>query len=145
MCASEPTSFCLENVIAVVFLLILCYRGFSENVVVTKTSYQMLGILFSDRERTLPPSTEIFVLTFVVKKVPWCFPGCLFLENRRDNLTWNVVFVVVIVLESKALYYLQRNWNRLRAHQDALQSRGSYFMRPALVRPNRIPKSVFKT
>ena len=35
-----------------------------------KTSYQMLGILsFSDREWALTPSTEISVLTFVVKKV----------------------------------------------------------------------------
>ena len=44
--------------------------SFSENVVVAKTSYRMLGILsFSDRERALPPSTEIGELTFVVKKV----------------------------------------------------------------------------
>ena len=42
-------------------------RSFSENVVVAKTSYQMLGILsFSDRERDLPRSTEKSV-TFVVK------------------------------------------------------------------------------
>ena len=40
-----------------------------ENVVVAKTSYQMLGILsFSDQERALPPSTKISKLTFVVKK-----------------------------------------------------------------------------
>ena len=33
------------------------------------TSYQMLGILsFSDRERALPSSTEISILTLVVKK-----------------------------------------------------------------------------
>ena len=44
--------------------------SFSEYVVVAKTSYQMLGILsFSDRERALPPTTEISVLTLVVKKV----------------------------------------------------------------------------
>ena len=62
----EPTSFWRENVVAVVSLL----RSFSENVVVAKTSYQMLGILsFSDRERALPPTTEISVLTLVVKKV----------------------------------------------------------------------------
>ena len=37
--------------------------GFSKNVVVAKTSYQMLEILsFSDRERALPLSTEISVL-----------------------------------------------------------------------------------
>ena len=45
-------------------------KSFSENVLVAKTSYQMLGILsFSYRERALPPSTEISVVTSVVKKV----------------------------------------------------------------------------
>ena len=44
--------------------------SFKENVVVAKTSYQMLGILsFIDRERALPPSKEISELTFVLKKV----------------------------------------------------------------------------
>ena len=43
--------------------------SFSDNIVVAKTRYQMLGILsFSNRERALPPSTEIAELTFVVKK-----------------------------------------------------------------------------
>ena len=43
--------------------------AFGENIVMAKTSYQMLGILsLSDRERALPPSTEISELTFVVKK-----------------------------------------------------------------------------
>ena len=52
-----PTSFWREN----------CgsrrQSSFSKNVVVEKTSYQMLEILpFSDRERALPLSTEINVL-----------------------------------------------------------------------------------
>ena len=43
--------------------------SFSENIIVAKTSYQMLGISsFSNRERALPPSTEISELTFVVIK-----------------------------------------------------------------------------
>ena len=43
---------------------------FSGNIVLAKTSYQMLGILsFSDREWALTPSTERSVLTFVVEKV----------------------------------------------------------------------------
>ena len=43
--------------------------SFSENVLVAKTSCQMLGILsFSGREKALPPSKEMSVLTFVVKK-----------------------------------------------------------------------------
>ena len=38
-------------------------------VVMAETSYQVLEILsFSDRERALPPSTEISVQTFMVKK-----------------------------------------------------------------------------
>ena len=46
-----------------------CTTSFNKNVVVVQTSYQMLGILsFSDQERTLPPSTKISKLTFVVKK-----------------------------------------------------------------------------
>lgn len=51
--------------------------SFRENVVVAKKSYQMsLGILsFGDRDRTLPPSTEITELTFVVKKGTMKFSG----------------------------------------------------------------------
>ena len=62
--------------------------SFSENVVVAKSSYQMLGVSsFSDREGALPPSRELSVLTFVVKKkVRRSFPGSLFLGNRRENL-----------------------------------------------------------
>ena len=59
--------------VAVVSLL----RSFSENVVVAKTNYKMLGILsFGDRQRALkPPSTEISVLTLVVKKYKDAFRG----------------------------------------------------------------------
>ena len=39
----------------------------SENVVVAKTSYQMLGILsFSDQERALPPSRKINGLKLIL-------------------------------------------------------------------------------
>ena len=56
----EPTSFWWENKVAAVSLL---------RVLARKTSYQMLEILpFGDREKALPPSTEINVLTFVLKK-----------------------------------------------------------------------------
>ena len=48
-----------KTVVAVVCLL----RVLARNVVVAKTSYQMLEILsFSDRKRALPLSTEISVL-----------------------------------------------------------------------------------
>ena len=73
--------------IAIVILL----RGFSENVVLAKTSYHMLGILsFSDREWALTPSTEISELTFVVEESTMKISGGLFLENRRENLKLNV-------------------------------------------------------
>ena len=58
--------------IAIVILLRVFARMscFCANVVVAKTSYQILRILsFSDRERALPPSTEISELTSGVKKV----------------------------------------------------------------------------
>ena len=67
-----------------------------------KTSYQMLGILsFSDREWALTPSTEINVLTSVVKKSTMKISGVFseFLENRPENVKLNVA----LVLESKAL------------------------------------------
>ena len=58
----------------------------------------MLGILsFSDWERALPPSTEITELTFVMKEVLTMMlsGGVYFLENRRENLKFNVVLIVV--------------------------------------------------
>ena len=61
----------------------------------------MLGILsVSDWERALPPSTEITELTFVVKKVlTMMLSGVVyFLENRRENLKFNVVLIVVFFL-----------------------------------------------
>ena len=58
--------------------------SFSENVVVEKTSYQMLEVLsFSDWERALkPPSMEISVLTLVVKKSTMKLYGVSISENR---------------------------------------------------------------
>ena len=53
--------------------------SFSENFVVARTSYQMLGFLpFSDRERALTPSTEINQLTVVMKKYNGAFLGVYF-------------------------------------------------------------------
>ena len=39
------------------------------------------------------------------KKVQWSFPGCLFFENTRKNFKLNLVLVVVLLLESKGLYF----------------------------------------
>ena len=69
--------------------------SFSENVVMAKISYQMLGILsFSDRERASPPSTEISALTLVVKKSKMKLSGVSILKNRRENLKLNIVSVL---------------------------------------------------
>ena len=51
--------------------------SFSENVVVAETSYQMLEALsFCDRERVLPSSIKMTVLTFLVK-------------NKTKKKRWN--------------------------------------------------------
>ena len=78
--------------------------SFSKNVVVAKTNYQMLKILsFSDRKRASLPSTEISVLTFVVKKKNEAFQGVYFQRIGEKIKKLNVVLLVVLVLESKAL------------------------------------------
>ena len=50
---------------------------------------------FSDRERALTPSTEISELIVVMNKLKYnnAFQVS-FLENRRENLKFNVVLVV---------------------------------------------------
>ena len=60
---------------------------------------------FCDRQRVQPPSLKVIVLTFLVKMVKWSFPGSLYFENTRENFKSNLVLVVV--LESKALYYVE--------------------------------------
>ena len=59
----------------------------SENVVVAKKSYQMLGILsFSDRERALPLSTEITSEpTFVAQKSSMMLSGVSVFREWRKN------------------------------------------------------------
>ena len=59
--------------------------AFGGNIVMAKTTYQMLEILsFSDRERASPSSTEIIVLTFVVKKSTMKLSGVsIFREDAR--------------------------------------------------------------
>ena len=53
--------------------------GFSENVVVTETNYQMLRVLsYLDRERASFPVIKITVLSFLVNKRKRSFPGFLF-------------------------------------------------------------------
>ena len=75
--ARELTSFWWENVVAVASLLrVLARISLWRKQVIgyhlqmnADLRHQILGILsFSDRERTLPPSTEISVLTFVMRK-----------------------------------------------------------------------------
>ena len=37
--------------------------------------------------------------------VKWSFPGNLYFDNTRKNLKSNLVLVIVLVLESKGLYW----------------------------------------
>lgn len=57
--------------------------GFSENIVVAETSFQMIEVLsFCNWEMVDLPSIKIAVLTFLVKKKKNAFRGgCFFLEN----------------------------------------------------------------
>ena len=69
-------------------IVILLQTSFSENVVVAKTSYQMLGILsFSDEERALRLSTRISELTAFVakKKFNYAFWVSIFREEARKS------------------------------------------------------------
>ena len=69
-------------------IVILLQTSFSENVVVAKTSYQMLGILsFSDEERALRLSTRISELTAFVakKKFNYAFRVSIFREETRKS------------------------------------------------------------
>ena len=80
MLPREPASFWPENATAVA---IRRHSSFRENVVVAKTSYQMLEALsFCEWERAYPPSIKITVLTFlVIQKYNEAFQGSLLLEN----------------------------------------------------------------
>ena len=71
------------------------------NVVVEKTSYQILGILI------LPPSTEISELTIVVKKkYNDTSQGYIILENRRENLKLNVASSRYLLFGFALLYFV---------------------------------------
>ena len=74
-----------------------CTTGFSANVVVAETSYEILEVLI-----------KITVLIFHEKKqkLKWSFPGCLFLRIREKTWKSNLVLVVVRVHESKGLLFL---------------------------------------
>ena len=97
---------------AVVVVNVLLHMGFSENIVVAETSFQMIEVLsFCNWEMVDLPSIKITVLTFLVKKKNKknAFRGgCFFLENtglksrsrsRRSSL----------VLESKGHLCFETN------------------------------------
>ena len=67
---------------AVVVVNVLLHVGFSENIVVAETSFQMIEVLsFCNWEMVDLPSIKIAVLTFLVKKKNAFRGGCFFLEN----------------------------------------------------------------
>ena len=76
-------------------------KSFSENVQVAETSYQMLEILKVFYVRGLKT-----VLTFSVnQKYNEAFRGVYFLRIREKKIQSNLVLVVILVLESKGLYF----------------------------------------
>ena len=67
----------------------------------------MLHVLaFCDQERAQPPSITITMLSFLVKKSTMKNSGVSIFDNTRKNFKSNLVLVVVLVLESKGLYFL---------------------------------------
>ena len=76
------------------------YNGFSENVVVARSSF----ILLLSGEVFTTFSINNRTNFFGEKKVKWIFPKRqLLFENTRKNL----VLILILVLKSKALYYSQ--------------------------------------
>ena len=82
--------------------------SFIRNIVVAKTSYQMLEIL---------SFIAISFTSFIgnrrtnfcdEKSTIWCFPGCYFLHDRRENLKWNVVLVLDRIKSSLITHILRR-------------------------------------
>ena len=84
--------------------MIAITTSFSKNVVIAKTSYQMLEILlYSDQERAFTSVDGNKRTNFCGEKSTVKLSGVFILENRRENLKLHVFLVVVLVLESKAL------------------------------------------
>ena len=84
--------------------MIAITTSFSKNVVIAKTSYQMLEILlYSDQERAFTSVDGNKRANFGGEKSTAKLSGVFILENRRENLKLNVFLAVVLVLESKAL------------------------------------------
>ena len=66
-CTRESTSFWRENLVAVVSLLRVLARMSQQRKQVVKCQ-KFYNFSLSDQERASPPSAEISLLTFVVKK-----------------------------------------------------------------------------
>ena len=82
--------------------------SFSENVVVTETSFKVLEILsFCGREMAYAPSVKITVPIFWVKnKCNEAFRGVYNWRILEKNFKSNPVLVVVLVQESEGLYWI---------------------------------------
>ena len=78
--------------------------SFSENVVVAEASYEMLEVVsFCNQERAYRPSIKLTVLTFLVN------PKYNEAFREYAKKTFNLVLVVVLVLELKSLFSVSRH------------------------------------
>ena len=70
-----------------------------------ETSYQIFEVKsFCNRERAKPSPIKITALIFLVKNSTVKLSGLNIFDNTRQNFKLTLVFVVVFVLKSKALY-----------------------------------------
>ena len=80
--------------------------SFSDNVVLWDKSYSVIGFIISRLADSLTSSNQDN--TANSKRCTMSYPGCLLFENTREkNFKLNLVLVVVLVLESKGLYYYE--------------------------------------
>ena len=100
----EAASFWQENVIAIVILLSVFAKMLWWWKQVTKCIIDILS--FCDWERALPSSVKVTALTFLVKKSSVKLSRVSIFENTWENFKANFVLVV---LESKALYYSNKD------------------------------------
>ena len=78
-----------------------------NQVILAETSYQIFEVKsFCNRERAKPSPIKITALIFQVKNSTVKLSGLNIFDNTRQNFKITLVLGVVLVLKSKALYYV---------------------------------------
>ena len=101
MRAREPAAFWRENLVAVDILpRVLARMSCQRTQVISVLVFVILRL-----GNTLTSFNQDNSANFFGEKNGQSsYPGCLLFENTRTNFTLNLVLVVVLVLESKALH-----------------------------------------